>query len=178
MKGFVKTIFLVSLIVLFMGCKQKNRTTPSEHPTQETIDSTSEPHIIVADTISYGVEVKSKDTSNTWQKKWLRGLKREKLVDLIFENIYAGNLQPYSYFDEQPLSKKDIKKLEKTPSFDRSKIGKIQFTEIWYFNPEKLTMTKDVHAMMLAYERYNTDGSFRGYKPAFKVYLNQSLLTK
>lgn len=161
-----------------MGCTQKNRTTPPEHQRQATIDSTSESHIIVADTISYGVEVKSKDTSNTWQKKWLSGLKREKLVDLIFENIYEGNIQPYSYFDEQPLSKEDIKKLENKPSFDRSKVGKIQFTEIWYFNPELLTMTKEVHAMMLAYERYNADGSFRGYKPAFKVYLNQTFHIK
>ena len=76
----------------------------------------------------------------------------------------------YNYFDETPLTIHDIKELEKQEEFERNRIGKIQFEEIWYYSHDQMKMEKHVYSVMLAYEVYRNDGSFRGYKPAFKIY--------
>ncbi len=175
--------FFLMMIVLasyLSSCKNTSDEQTRESKPGEKIDTISatggreEVYEILADTISYGVIIKNKDTTNKWQKKWLKNLKKEKFINQIFNKIYSGELTPYSYFDEEQLSVEDIKSLEEEKEFNRNKIGKLQFKEIWYWNPEKTKMTKEVYSIMFAYERYNSDGSFRGYKPAFKVYLNPS----
>ena len=115
-----------------------------------------------------------KDKNDEWQNKWLQSFDRIELIDFIFEAVYSGKLQAYDYFEDEPMSIEQIKKLEAKDEFDRSKIGKIQFKERWYFDPSNLKMVKEVHSVMLAYEVYRENGQFRGYKPGFKVYLNNS----
>lgn len=163
------------LIIACIGCNKTKRKRPEAFEKKETIsDTLPKTYGIIADTISYGVVVKNKDSTDKWQKKWLKNLKLERFTHHIFNKIYSGELTPYSYFEEEPLSIQDIKKLEEEKEFERDRIGKIQFKEIWYFDPEKMKMVKKVYSAMLAYEIYNSNGSFRGYKPAFKVYFNQS----
>jgi c-di-AMP phosphodiesterase-like protein len=174
-------VFFIILILIthVISCK-KIPNEQNKEKQKEKIDTLStsfkryKKHEVLADTISYGVVIKNKDTTNKWRKKWLKNLNREQFIDQIFNRIYSGELTPYSYFDEKQLSIKDIKSLEEKKEFNRNKIGKLQFKEIWYWNPEKKQMIKEVYSIMFAYERYNSDGSFRGYKPAFKIYLNHS----
>ena len=176
------SVFLVTSILTFclLSCKkvpdEQNRDSKTKEQTEHisVAADISSTYNVLADTISYGVIIKNKDTSDKWQKKWLQNLRRDHFVDQIFNKIYSGELQPYSYFDEKQLSIKDIKSLEAKKEFSRNKIGKVQFKEIWYWNPEKKSMMKEVYSIMFAYERYNSDSTFRGYKPAFKVYLNSS----
>lgn len=172
----ILTFIIISVFILGgTGCNKTKRDRPGAFEKKETIsDTLPNTYGIIADTISYGVVVKNKDTTDKWQKKWLKNLKLERFTNHIFHKIYSGKLTPYSYFEEEPLTIQDIKKLEEEKEFERDKIGKIQFKEIWYFDPDNMKMVKKVYSAMLAYETYNSNGSFRGYKPAFKVYFNQS----
>lgn len=165
-------LLLLFPCLLHMGCKNEWEREKT-HSIQT--DSISKEYISIADSINYGVVVKARDEGDEWQKKWLSTFDRRELVDFIFEAVYSGKLQPYDYFEDKPISIEQIKQLERTEEFDRSKVGKIQFKERWYFDTTQLKMIKEVYSMMLAYEVYKENGTFRGYKPAFKVYLNKSI---
>jgi len=169
-----KAAVLSTLLVILSltGCHDPWSKEPTQSlKTKEFQDN----YIRMADSISYGVVIKNRDSGDTWQKKWLETLDREAFVDFLFDAVYSGRLQPYDYFTDEPLSVKAIRKLENSEPFDRSQIGKIQFEERWYFNKEQLSLVKEVYAVMLAYEVYRKDGTFRGYKPAFKIRLREKL---
>ncbi|MCF8233057.1 MAG: hypothetical protein K9J27_12830 [Bacteroidales bacterium] len=165
-------LFVLFAGLLLMGCKH-----PWEREKKHSIqtDSISNEFISIADSINYGVVIKARNDADDWQKKWLRSFDRKELVDFIFEAVYSGKLQPYDYFDDKPIAIEQIKQLENKEEFERSKVGKIQFKERWYFDTNRLQMIKKVYSIMLAYEVYKENGAFRGYKPAFKVYLNESV---
>jgi hypothetical protein len=139
-------------------------------PPTDTIKTT---YHVIADSISYGVVIRNKDSSNIWREKWLSRLKRDSLVDWLFNAVYDRELKAYDYFTEEPMSIREVKKIEKKDEFKRSQIGKVQFEEVWYFDPDNYRMVKSVNSIMLAYESYRRDSTFRGYKPVFKVYLNK-----
>jgi hypothetical protein len=160
---------LLAIVILIQGCYEQKNHEPALPPT----DTISSSYKIIADTINYGIVVKNRDTTNRWQQKWLSHLDKDSLVDRIFEAVYARELKPYNYFTGEKIPLRKIRKLEKSQGFDRSSIGKLQFEEIWYFDPSRLRMVKSVNSIMLAYEVYRQDSTFRGYKPAFKVYLNK-----
>lgn len=126
----------------------------------------------IADTIITDVIILNPD-GDEWTEYTLRNLEKETLVDEIFKLVYKGDLKPYEFFYNEPLTINDIKTLEKDPEFSRDKIAKVQFEEAWYFDAESQEMVKKVHSIMLAYEIYNFQGEIRGYKPAFKVYFNE-----
>jgi len=171
--GFKLVLVLLVLFgFLMMGCK-KQWNKEEKHTIQT--DSISNKFISIADSINYGVVVKARNNADEWQKKWLQTFDRKELVDFIFEAVYSGKLQPYDYFEDKPISVEQVKQLENQKEFDRSRVGKIQFKERWHFDPEHLKMMKEVYSLMLAYEVYRENGEFRGYKPAFKVYLNKSV---
>ncbi len=165
------TAFL-ALLVLAFSCQR--RWEDKETHTLKT-DSIQNQYIGVADSINYGVVVKNRKESDQWQEKWLSSFERKAFVDHIFEAVYQGKLQPYDYFTHEPMTIEQVEKLEAKASFSRERVGKIQFKERWYFDPQQLSMVKEVHQIMLAYEVYRDDGSFRGYKPAFMVRLNPNL---
>jgi hypothetical protein len=65
----------------------------------------------------------------------------------------------------------EVRSIEGQQDFDRSRIGKIQFTEKWYFDPLSKVLQKKTIAVALGYETYDENGEVRAYKPVFKVYL-------
>jgi hypothetical protein len=170
--GFSAILAFLLVAAAFAGCRDAWEE-KQQHKLKT--DSLANRYISIADSINYGVVIKSRDTSDNWQKKWLKSFEREEFVDFIFEAVYEGRLQAYDYFTQKPLSLKAVKNLEARDDFRRSRVGKLQFKERWYFNTSSLQMVKEVYAVMLAYEVYRDDGTFRGYKPAFMVRLPANL---
>ncbi len=163
-------LFIIAVLLFSSGCQKiKHERGPNLPPT----DTIKTSYNVIADSINYGVVIRNRDSTDIWREKWLSRLKRDSLVDLLFHAVYAKELQAYDYFTEEPLSTREVKKIEKREGFDRSRIGKIQFEEVWYFDPENYKMVKSVNSVMIAYETYRRDSTFRGYKPVFKVYLNK-----
>lgn len=127
---------------------------------------------IIADTIIYDVIVKNPVPGDLWTEECLRNLKRDGLVDILFNAIYRQELIPYDLISGRPLSVSEIMELENDPEFSRDNIGKIQFSEEWYFDEENLRMEKRVNSLSLGFEVFDSSGNLRGYKPAFMVKLN------
>ena len=128
---------------------------------------------LLANPITYDVVIKNPDPDDTWAEERLENMNLEKLIEIIFEAIKDGQATAFNYHTGETMSMKDIKKLEKTEEFEKSKIAKVQFVEDWYFDAKSLTMQKKVKSIMLAYEVYDQFGKIRGYKAAFKIDLNE-----
>ncbi len=156
-------LFSVILSGVFFSCNQKDIEVKKVDIGRENNFS------VIADTIINDVLIQNPD-SNEWTDYCLRNLKKDVLVEEIFNSIYNGKLVPYEFFQDVPLEINDIKSLENDPEFSRDRIAKVQFEEAWFFDTENHIMVKKVYSIMLAYEVYNQEGEIKGYKPAFKVY--------
>lgn len=161
----LKTLSWILLISILFSCKQKNST-------PHLVDLGDESNYLeLADTIISDVVILNPD-GDEWTDYTLRKLDKKTLVDEIFKSVYSGELEPFEFFNNTPLTIDDIKDLEKAPEFSRDKIAKVQFEEAWYYDAQNKKMIKKVHSIMLAYEIYSSLGELKGYKPAFKVYFN------
>ena len=165
MKNKTKIIQWVLIISITMAaCNLK------QNETQVVDLGSGENFIVIADTIVNDVIILNPD-NDEWTEYCLRNLDKKTLINKIFKSVYAGELIPYEFFNNEPLSIEDIKALENDSTFSRNKIARVQFEEAWYYDSANQKMIKKVHSIMLAYEIYNSRGEIRGYKPAFKVYL-------
>jgi len=169
----IPLLFLSTLVMISAGCRSRSGDTPP-HPSDSAVIITdvATEAISLAPSITYDITVKNPDPDDWWTTECLEELELKKLVDIVFDAVYDGKLTPWHYHEERPMTVKEIRKLEKDPEFDRSRIGKVQFIEDWHFNPETLHFQKRVRALMLAYELYDAEGKVRGYKAAFQVFLN------
>jgi hypothetical protein len=94
------------------------------------------------------------------------------LIDSLFKLVYDGKAVAYDYFEKKPLRIKDVKKLEEGPGYKRENIGKIQFTERWYFDASGMRFQKEVISIVLGYDLFDEEGKLRGHKPVFRLNLN------
>jgi len=165
-RTFLNTFLILFSAILFSCNTDEQKTINSNY------DSQKSNYTIIADTIITDVLIKNSNSQDTWEEYCLRNLNKDILVNRLFKAIYSKELQAFDFFNNDSLSIKDIRNLEKTDEFKRSRIAKIQFEECWLLDKTKLKMQKEVYSIMLAYEIYNSKGEIKGYKPAFKVYIN------
>lgn len=165
MKNKIKHIIYTCIIFITAVACNLNQQEP-----QMVNLGDKENYMVIADTLVSDVVILNPN-NDEWTDYCLRNLNKKILVKEIFESVYTEELVAYEFFNNTPLSIKDIKVLEDDPEFSRDKIAKVQFEEAWYFDTDNQKMIKKVHSIMLAYEIYDSEGEIRGYKPAFKVYL-------
>lgn len=165
MKHFIG--FLLGLIFLIC-CQKASEKQVATKPEQEY----ESPANCIADTIIYDVIIRNTNPYDTWMEKSLGKLQHSKLIDSLFSLVYERKIKAYDYFSNEELSPKQVKAMENEAGFTRDRIGKIQFTEAWYFNKGLKKWDKEVISIALGYELYRDSGELRGYKPVFKLYLN------
>ena len=127
---------------------------------------------LVADTIIYDVIIKNPNPEDACTNECLKNFQHSTLMDSLFNLVYTRQATVYDFFSQEPLKVKEIKRMEKEEDFMRDNIGKIQFTEKWYFDASTQQLQKEVISMVLGYELKSDEGEVRGYKPIFKIQLN------
>lgn len=160
-----KSILLaIILFITFVQCSRKT-SDKNKPPVQLPVNN------VIADTIIYDVLITNPNPDDTWTSQCLKNLEREAFIDQVFQAIYDGNLQPFDYYENKPISPRKLKRLEKSEELIRENIGKIQFTERWIYDPDSFFMKKEVISMVLGEHLYSNEGEVRGYKPVFMVKL-------
>jgi len=163
----VLSILSIFLVLLF-GCTHKpsigNKNQPVAH-----LDSLT--GAVMADSIVYDVIIHNPDPENPSTTEYLKDLKHGPLIDSLFDLVYSEKVIAYDFFTNEILRAKDVKKMESEAGYSRNHIGKIQFTERWYFDKSSQQFKKEVISLVLGYELLNQDSTLRGYKPVFKIYL-------
>ena len=138
---------------------------PPSIPASETFyDFDSTKALVIANPISYDVMTKCYiHGDDGWDSLRVANTNTIAIANAIFQAVYKGRLTPYNYFSEQPMPIDSVKAIEK--KFTRKQIGKIMFTEKWYFSEATLTFTKKVEQVTLGYELIDkTDGELRGFR--------------
>ncbi len=128
--------------------------------------------VLIARDIVTEVIIKPDPEGDPWEVEKVAGYNGESLVDGIFSSIYDGTMTVYDYHSGEPLKPVDVKKIEGEFKNDRTKIGKISFTEDWYYFPEELRVEKRTKSVTFGYELYNNVGKVYAYRAAFRADLN------
>jgi hypothetical protein len=172
-----KPILILAIAVSMLISCRKN-TEPVQPGTAGSVPADTASGVLVAERIIQDIIIKNNDSNDAWADECLKGMHRETLVNETFEMAYSGKAKVYDFDTHEILSKKQLKEREKKEGFSRDKIGKIQFIESWYLNPDKVTFTKKVNSLVLGYETYDSQGHFRGYLPVFRMVFNPDAPTR
>lgn len=169
-------VFILLLLILISCNNQdnkKNKTIAEKNIEKNVGSKKNDNYTVLADTIIYDVVVKNSNTEDYWREECLKNVDRKKITDIIFKAIYEGRITAYDYFENTPFTIAEIKNLEKENDFDRDRFAQIQFKEEWLFDEINLKMEKKVTSIILGYELYDSENKVKGYRAAFKVYLNK-----
>jgi hypothetical protein len=150
----------VSLLLLTTGCQPQSDT--------KTNDNKGSAHL-VADTIFYPVRIKNIDPDDEWADNRLKNLNRAKLVDGIFNAVYAGKAIAYNYLTDVAYSIDEIKEMEQRDDFSRNNIVELEFREKWWYNTDHSVFSKEVLSVLVAYAVFEDDGTLRSLKAAFYI---------
>ena len=162
MKRRILLIFILFLVVF--ACRET-----ITHPGDELLQTGAD---TLSSMITYDVVIKNPDAEDVWMTECLKDLKREELIDIIFEGIYNEKLTAYDIFEDNKISPSKLRKMEDEGLINREQIGKFQFVEAWFFDKVNMTMTKRVIEIRLGTESFSSDGIMVGYEPLLKVSLN------
>ena len=158
------------MIMLITACRQnsskKEVITP---PVTEEIPAGA---VLIASDIVTEVTIRPDPEGDPWEIEKVAGYQGNTMIDNIFEQIYDGTLTVYNYHNGQALKAGDVRKIEKEFNNDRTKIGKLSFTEDWYYFPSTNSLHKRAKSVTFGYEIYNNVGKVYAYSAAFKADLN------
>ncbi len=129
--------------------------------------------VLIASNIVTEVIIKPDPEGDPWEIEKVAGYQGEVLVANIFDRVYDGTLTVYDYHSGEPLSAAEVKDIEKEFSNDRTKIGKLSFTEDWFFDPATFTVVKRSKSITFGYELYNNLGRVYAYRAAFRADLGR-----
>lgn len=125
--------------------------------------------VLIASNIVTEVIIRPDPEGDPWEVEKVAGYDGQTMVDGIFSRIYEGSMTVYDYHSGEPLSPADVKKIEGEFKNDRTKIGKLSFTEDWYYFPEENRMEKRAKSVTFGYELHNNVGKVYAYRAAFRA---------
>jgi len=143
--------------------------TQSEAGTPESEAAAPEGAVIIATDIVTEVIIRPDPEGDPWDAEKVAGYRGDPLVEAIFSRIYEGTLTVFDYHSGEPLTPAEVKKIEGEFKNDRSKIGKLSFTEDWFYYPDENRIEKRTKAVTFGYELYNNVGKVYAYRAAFRA---------
>ena len=158
-----RLISILTISLLLFSCKQ-------EEPAEVLISQDSSD--LVAQDIIYDVLIQA-ETDNPWEIEKVAGYKGADMINSLFESIYESELSVKDLITGEELSAKDIKKIDGTEGFERDKIGKLQFTEDWFYSPSQMKLEKKIKSIVFGYRSFNDDLNRMAYFAEFEVEFKQ-----
>lgn len=155
--------------------KGTEKTAGSDSPASTQLpagEDLPEGTVLIASDIVTEVIIRPDPEGDPWEVEKVAGYNGETLVANIFNRIYDGTLTVCDYHSGELLSVSDVKKIESEFSNDRTRIGKLSFTEDWYYNPALNSLHKKAKSVTFGYELYNNLGKVYAYRAAFRADLN------
>lgn len=171
-KPAVLYLIIFPVMTALSCCPEKTKDDVTGEQSSDFIQPVNPNGLMVADTIIYDVIIKNPNPDDDWTDKCLRNLKKDQFVDILFESVYKKQATAHDLFTDEIISPDKLKNLERKKEFSRSKIGKMQFTESWYYSDSLQRMSKKVISVSLGYEMLDERGNLIGHKPAFKIYFD------
>lgn len=162
MKRGISVIFMALLMI---SCGNEKQV-PVSASSSDIIPAGS---ILAARDIITEVIVSRDTTGDPWEREKVAGYQGDKMIEEIYRNIYDRVLIAKDYRTGEPLAPDAVKIMEKEFKADHSKVGKLSFTEDWYYDPATSRIIKRVKSVVFGYERYDNDRRVLGYKAIFRI---------
>lgn len=159
------------MITLVTSCNERRDTRKEAAATSGT-ETLSGDATLIASNIVTEVIIKPDPEGDPWDVEKVQGYHGETMVNNIFNRIYDGTLTVFDYHSGEPLSAAEVKDIEQEFSNDRTRIGKLSFTEDWYYDPSTNSLQKKTRSVTFGYELYNNFGKVYAYRAAFRADLN------
>ncbi len=166
-----KTFIMLLLIALITSCNE--RRSEQKTTSAPSTEGVPENAVLIARDIVTEVIIRPDPDGDPWEIEKVAGYNGEAMVNGIFERVYNGTLTVYDYHSGEVLTANDVKKIEAEFKNDRTKIGKLSFTEDWYYFPAANTLEKMAKSVVFGYELYNNLGKVYAYRAAFRADLGQ-----
>lgn len=158
--------FIVGLVALITTISSCNNDKPSVSAL--STKTNPEGSFVLIDSLVYGIATHPSENIDSTEYEAFKSFLQEKLINYVFEQIYTGKLKAFDFATDKELTIKEVKELEKKQGFSRSKVGKVQFDEQWYFDKHGV-LYKRVNSMTFGVESYSNAGNFVNYNALFKV---------
>ena len=158
-----KTVFLLIAFILTAACSNKDSRKTIEVP---------QGALLIAHDIVTEVIIRPDPEGDPWEVEKVAGYQGDALIDSIFGRIYDGTIKVFDYHSGKPLTADDVRKIEREFNNDRTQIGKLSFTEDWYYYPSSNSIRKEARSVTLGYNLYNNNGKVYAYRAAFRADLN------
>jgi hypothetical protein len=168
MRHFSISLIIIMLLASCGGHRDKEKEAATPVTNAMPADA-----ILIATDIVTEIVVHPDPDGDPWEAEKVAGYRGDEFVNSIFSRIYDGTLTVYDYHSGEALNASDVRKLEDEFSGDRSKIGKLSFTEDWYYIPALNSLQKRTKSVTFGYELYNNLGKVYAYKAAFRADLNE-----
>jgi len=168
-------ILLLILLVVVTSCGDSGRVPPAESRTgtagsMPPASAAASPNLVlIASDIVTEVIIRPDPEGDPWEIEKVAGYRGDIMVNTIFGLIYEGKLTAYDYHSGNPMKPAEVRDIEKEFSNDRSKIGKLSFTEDWYYDPASNRIEKITKSAVFGYEIYNGEGKVYAYRAAFRA---------
>lgn len=167
------------LVALTASCRERSsdrkgadQNAGQESPANAQLPAGADPPagaVLIASDIVTEVIIRPDPDGDPWEIEKVAGYEGEPLVVNIFNRIYDGTLTVYDYHSGEALSAEEVKIIESEFSYDRNRIGKLSFTEDWYYNPSANSLYKKAKSVTFGYELYNNLGKVYAYRAAFRA---------
>jgi hypothetical protein len=165
--------FSISLIMIMLLASCGGRRDKEKEAATPVTKAMPADAILIATDIVTEIVVHPDPDGDPWEAEKVAGYRGDEFVNNIFSRIYDGTLTVYDYHSGEALNASDVRKLEDEFSGDRSKIGKLSFTEDWYYIPALNSLQKKTKSVTFGYELYNNLGKVYAYRAAFRADLNE-----
>ena len=167
-------MLLFLLLVVATSCGDSGKA-PADSRTStdgsiSPASATASPELVlIASDIVTEVIIRPDPEGDPWEIEKVAGYSGDLMVNTIFGLIYEGKLTAYDYHSGNPMKPAEVRDIEKEFSNDRSKIGKLSFTEDWYYDPTANRIEKISKSAVFGYELYNGEGKVYAYRAAFRA---------
>ena len=165
-----KTLLLLIAVALTTACSdnggRKEKTPPA------VSDELPAGAVLIARDIVSEVIIRPDPEGDPWEVEKVAGYQGDAFIDSIFGRIYDGTITVYDYHSGELLTADDVRKIEREFDNDRTQIGKLSFTEDWYYYPSSNSVEKKASSVTVGYNLYNNTGKVYAYRAAFRADLN------
>ena len=158
---------LLAIFCLISSCKNATGHKVAALAAQTVSDSTG--IILVGKDMITDIVLKPDSTGDPWELEKVKGFSGEKMFRTLFDHIYKEKLTVYDCREEKVLKTSEIKKLEKEFDSDLSRIGKVQFTEDWYFDMNRNIMVKKIKSFAFGFSMEASGPWSARYKALFRI---------
>jgi hypothetical protein len=165
----VLAFFIAALMIQVFAVSCKNQVNESAGPEAEDKNVVDPDLVIIGKDIITDIIVKPDTLGDPWEVEKVKGYDGVAMIKTLFDRIYDEKLTVYDCVEEKVLQPDEIRNLEKQFQSDFKMVGKIQFLEDWYFDPESSRIVKKIKSFAFGYEKYRGSGIPSGYVPLFRV---------